>query len=130
MSGASVYIAVLRCVRNSLTIRMCCAVYVCFLCLRRQDVSDGESELAVAGACDGELLLRLTKPDAIGSDDKPGNIADGDEKAESFAGLSSEEEVHAAAITAASEGVAGEAEHEKVVTYSNSRIVATDEVCN
>ena len=108
---------------------MCCAVYVCSLCLRYQDVSDVESEVAVAGASDGEVLLRLTKPDAIGSDDGPGNFADGDETAGSFAELSSEEEVRASAITCASRGVPGEADHEEVVTYSSNHIVATDEVC-
>ena len=89
---------------------MCCAVYVCLLRLRHQDVSDMESEVAVAGACDGEVPPRL-------------------EEVGSFAGLSSEEEVDASTITVASGGVVGEVDHEEVVTYSSSRIVATDEVC-
>ena len=69
-----------------------------------------ESEVAVAGACDGEVPPRL-------------------EEVGSFAGLSSEEEVDASTITVASGGVVGEVDHEEVVTYSSSRIVATDEVC-
>jgi hypothetical protein len=69
-----------------------------------------ESEVAVAGACDGEVPPQL---EGVGS----------------FAGLSSEEEVDASTITVASGGVVGEVDHEEIVTYSSSRIVATDEVC-